>query len=253
MSLIQDALKRQQAEGGQTPAAPKPPIPGLAMKAKPPPPAAGPAPDAAAPSQPAVPPPLPQQTQPPAPPETTQEAPPPEAEPEVSPAERKALSTLAIVILVIDVLLMSGISLVYFAFTKMKRTATEKSLALLTPALTQMVSVATQAVPAATAAKPPAATTQQVAIVAATNVPAVSNASPTIAPPPSSKPVIEWPSLKLTAIAGKGLKGAARINGQVIMVGETVEGVTLVEINEQNVVLRFKGETDTLRIGATTR
>ena len=263
MSLIQEALKRQQEESTKTPAVTKPPIPGLAMKAKPPGAAETP-PDTDRPASPAipptVPPPLPAQTQPPALPKNTPlETPPPEEE--VPPAERKALSMLAIIIIVIVVLLMAGISMVYFALMKMKREAPAKAMAVLKPAITQMVAVATQVVHTTSSSNAPAAAlpagqhdaTQKVATVTATNVPAVSNTTPAIAQPPPVKPPVEWPPLKLTAILGKGMKGAARINGQVVLVGETVEGVTLVQVNEQNVLLEFEGEKVSLRIGASTR
>lgn len=269
MSLIQEALKRQQEEEDtKAAAAPISPIPNMVVKPKLEMTALRPAPTVPPTllASPSIPPPLPVQSPLPAltvqsplpgtlPKTQLTETPLSEAAQDVAPAQRKALSTLAVIIVVIILLLAAGISMIYFALMKMKHGTEKKTVEVLKPAITQIVAVATQTVPKTVSsvaqttnqsvAKP--SVTQQVAVVVATNAP------PVIVRPPPPKPAIEWPSLKLTAIAGKGVKGAARINGQVVMVGESVEDVTLIEINEQNVVLVFKGETNTLRIGTTTR
>ena len=74
----------------------------------------------------------------------------------------------------------------------------------------------------------------------------------TAASTPVSVPVV-WPSLKLTAIfskVGSGQAGA-RLNNRLILLGDQIEGVTLVEIRQNSVVLKFGAETRFLKMGAT--
>lgn len=61
-----------------------------------------------------------------------------------------------------------------------------------------------------------------------------------------------WPELKLSGVLrGSGHKeSSAFINGKMYSVGQTVEGVEIVEIQPQGVVLKYSGETRFLRVGA---
>ncbi len=66
------------------------------------------------------------------------------------------------------------------------------------------------------------------------------------------KPVV-WPRLKLSAIfsnAGSGQSGA-RLNNRLILLGDQIEGVTLVEIRRDSVVLKCGKETRSLKMGMT--
>ncbi|MFN2352592.1 MAG: hypothetical protein ABR497_11675 [Kiritimatiellia bacterium] len=45
-------------------------------------------------------------------------------------------------------------------------------------------------------------------------------------------------------------EGAARINDKMVFVGNQIEGVTLVRIYEEGVLLRYGEETKFLRVGA---
>lgn len=79
------------------------------------------------------------------------------------------------------------------------------------------------------------------------------------ASPPAGKPSVEkappapvqWPSLKLTAILASpnSGEGTARINNQMMFVGGQISGVTLVEIRSEGVLLKYGKETRFLKMG----
>ena len=69
---------------------------------------------------------------------------------------------------------------------------------------------------------------------------------------PSPEPVV-WPQLKLSAIfsnVGSGQAGA-RLNNRLIFLGDQIEGVTLVEIHQDSVVLKCGAEVRFLKMGMT--
>jgi len=69
---------------------------------------------------------------------------------------------------------------------------------------------------------------------------------------PSPVPVV-WPQLKLSAIfsnVGSGQAGA-RLNNRLIFLGDQIEGVTLVEIHQDSVVLKCGAEVRFLKMGMT--
>jgi len=73
------------------------------------------------------------------------------------------------------------------------------------------------------------------------------------APPPVSQSV-RWPVLKLTGIlrgAGEA-ESTAFINGKMISAGQTIAGVTIVEIQADGVILKYGNEKRFLRVGATS-
>lgn len=63
--------------------------------------------------------------------------------------------------------------------------------------------------------------------------------------------VIEWPPLSLTALMGKGTKGSARINGELLGVGDEIEGVVFKAVGNNGVYLEYKGKTRFLKRGQT--
>lgn len=70
-------------------------------------------------------------------------------------------------------------------------------------------------------------------------------------PAPTAPAPVTWPTLKLTGILS-GLsqgEGAARINNQMVFVGGQIEGVTLVEIRSDSVMLKYGSETKFLKMG----
>jgi len=61
----------------------------------------------------------------------------------------------------------------------------------------------------------------------------------------------KWPALKLAGILNSSATGesAAYINGRTVKSGQTVEGVTIVDIQPDRVTLKLGSETKTLRVG----
>lgn len=313
MSLIQEALKRQKEEAEQAQLAIKVKTGAPSLPPRTAPPLSAPLQVAAIPPKatpaPSAPPPLPliPQSAPPPMPQpaeaAAEEAPLAETEPR---EQKKALSKLAIVLVLILLLIVGGIVLAYLGWTKMRASIANKAQTALLPAVTQALAtavqtaattqqaVATQQVPTPVApgtqtpavappaapatpqtavapvAPPQAVATQAAAVVkvpapAATTqtVAAVQNPPPpaaasnaavapvSVTPLPGVKAPVTWPPMKLTAIIGKGKKGTARLNGQLLVVGEELDGVTLVELSEHGVVLEYKGEHQNLKLGGT--
>lgn len=73
------------------------------------------------------------------------------------------------------------------------------------------------------------------------------------APAPAPQPEVAWPALTVEGTVGTGANGAAMINGQVIQVGERVQGVAVQSVGRSGVVLEYKGQTRTVRAGGSTR
>lgn len=64
---------------------------------------------------------------------------------------------------------------------------------------------------------------------------------------------VVWPRLKLSAVflnVGAGQSGA-RLNNKLILLGDQIDGVTLVEIRPDSVVLKYGQQTRALKMGAT--
>jgi len=69
----------------------------------------------------------------------------------------------------------------------------------------------------------------------------------------SSPMPMVWPRLKLSAVfsnVGSGQAGA-RLNNRLILLGDQIEGVTLVEIRRDSVLLKYGKETRSLKMGMT--
>ena len=82
--------------------------------------------------------------------------------------------------------------------------------------------------------------------------PAVSQGE-RVSPGGTTMPEIEpaqWPYLQIRGVVGKGLRGAATINGKVISVGESIENVEVVAIGDYGVKLEFKNETRFAKAGS---
>jgi hypothetical protein len=69
---------------------------------------------------------------------------------------------------------------------------------------------------------------------------------------PSPVPKPKWPSLSLSGFIGRGSTGMAILNGQMTAVGESVSGVEVLSIERHAIKLRFMGETRVLNQGQTT-
>jgi hypothetical protein len=71
----------------------------------------------------------------------------------------------------------------------------------------------------------------------------------TVTPLPSKK-ITVWPEMTITGIIGADLaNGAALINGQLISVGESYQGVKILSISRNSIKAVYDGETRTLKVG----
>lgn len=64
-----------------------------------------------------------------------------------------------------------------------------------------------------------------------------------LADPPPAVEEVEWPDLRVSAIAASGGRRLAWINGQLLSEGRTIAGVRIVEIREREVLFSLQGET----------
>lgn len=71
--------------------------------------------------------------------------------------------------------------------------------------------------------------------------------------PPSAKlgSAVAWPAVKVSGIMGKNTKRTAMVNGEMVGVGEAIAGVTVVDISNDAVTLKFQGKTATLKAGGS--
>ncbi len=74
-----------------------------------------------------------------------------------------------------------------------------------------------------------------------------SIADPVYAPPAPAK-VAGWPPLRLSAVLSTEDEWSCLINGEVLLAGESIAGVRIVEIKEFSVVVEHDGEQRTLFI-----
>jgi hypothetical protein len=61
---------------------------------------------------------------------------------------------------------------------------------------------------------------------------------------------VQWPYLLIGGVVGKGLRGAATINGKIVSVGESIDGVEVVAIGDYGVKLECKHETRFAKVGS---
>lgn len=266
MSLIEEALKKQQEEFGTSSKGPTPPAekptPTL-KKAEPPPPD----------PEPPLPPPLP---------------PSPD-----KPASSKTLLPIIILVSVCVILLAVTFWLISTGFLKMFMSPKNS------PAPQSVVTTLTQP---PKSAEPPAEPLQRQPPPLPPTVPhpqAVEVTPPAIAPPPTSpspssavitaplpvhptqsvvalppaakktvvivdeeaqptdrsssvkiKKITVWPEMIITGVIGAdGANGAALINGQLISVGESYQGIRIISISRNSIRASFEGEIRTFKVG----
>lgn len=56
------------------------------------------------------------------------------------------------------------------------------------------------------------------------------------------EPPIEFPSLQVSAVVVNGAQSSATVNGRVVWLGEDIQGVRLVDVTEERVVVELKGQ-----------
>lgn len=103
-------------------------------------------------------------------------------------------------------------------------------------------------VPSATASREPESPLPPLSDTSGTeNIPETESPSMEKTPPVP----LQWPVLKLTGMLSSPTpgEGAARINNQMIFVGGEIEGAILVEIRSDGVLLRYGDETRFLKMG----
>jgi hypothetical protein len=66
-------------------------------------------------------------------------------------------------------------------------------------------------------------------------------------PAPEIKPPAAWPELTLTGIA-RGDKSLAILNGKMLSAGRKLGDVTIIEVNDRNIVVEYSGERRILYI-----
>ena len=275
MSLIEEALRRQQEEAGK-PAAPPASAAKLTVQA---PPAGPPAP---------VPPPLP---------ETVPDAP-------AGPSRQRPV--WLIVVLLLGLVVSAGAAVAVFAYRYWQDTQVRLTQSVLESVVSRLPlrgrvnpfrghtasGIATGAVAIGTGGAPSAGTGTAVAAVSSTGIldaavlltpepvavvhtaavasvvvaaatqappPAVVSPAavvfpPAVAPPRSVRVPVVWPSLHLSGVleARGANRGAAIINNRIIGEQETIEGVTVVRVRKGGVALEYKGDQRFLKIHGTT-
>jgi hypothetical protein len=58
---------------------------------------------------------------------------------------------------------------------------------------------------------------------------------------------VPWPALTVTGVIGRGVKGSAIINGKIVDVGQRIDDVRVVRIGMQTVELEYRGQKRTVR------
>jgi len=256
MSLIQEALRRQQDEmddnaGTPSQGAPKTPPPSpqeapkIARKVS-----IGSAPadlDTSAPPPVQQPPEVEDDELPPPPPDEAMEdtggaaAAPPSA-------DSKAGMKVAMLIVGALVCLGLGVWAVTFAIKSFKK-----------PAVTE---TAGPADPQPIAATPPENPTVPVAEPVQPPDPPVADPVPAdpvvVTAPPDPEPVVVekepviWPALMVSGLVGKGKQGSVMFDAGIIHVGETIEGIRVLGISHSGAELEYMGEKKTVKVGSST-
>jgi len=253
MSLIQDALKRQQQENAQQGAADtKPPVQQpqngqLSMRK----------PGTAQPSAPEN----------PAPSPTGQAIGEPieQAEPE------KKKQYLKVVILVVILLVAAGALLRPYLTSKKQKTAPANATNEQSNVQQATTSAPAPAVISNELVKPPSSGTVapepakgvQTQATVKVEAPVIKPPEPVnpatppapVVAPPTIEPPVVWPNLVVSGIfEGKGsIRSSAIINKQMVSVGETIEGVKLIAVRDMGVELEYKGKRQYVKNRSSTQ
>lgn len=261
MSLIQEALKRQQEEMQNSVGTPPPiqepvqakgPHQKIVRRNAPAAATPPPAPQSAPPVQ--MPPPIqeplamaaattqepPAEEPPPIPPEAIQ--PPP-----VTVSPKKPLLIIAASIIIVFGILGAG---GWFAFQWLveKTEITPSSTPTVEQPAPTPEPVAVPVVAMPITSDPPSNTTPETH--PQVNMPLATPEVVAPPPPPVKQPVV-WPVLSCTGVAGRGKKGSAFLNGQIVSVNETIEDVKVISIGERSVTLEYRGERKVLKVDGT--
>ena len=139
-----------------------------------------------------------------------------------------------------------------FAFKQWKtvqppdQASTPEPIPAVVAAAPQEPPVAPEPTPAVTPAAPRETASAQPAAK-----PAAVAAQPAAVVPKPEPAAVDWPSLSVSAIVGRGTTGAAIINGKVIGVMETIDGAEVIGVGQQGVKLGYEGEVRFLKVGSS--
>ena len=252
MSLIQEALRRQQEESGDIPAEGTPPPvqqPGgpPAAPPTPPPGEAGPPP---LPPTAAAPPPPPPPPAPTAQPDLpTVSAPEGLAEAPQAGAGARPLPTLAGIAALVIILVGGGVWMLVYAFQQWQGDGTQTGTEETPPDTDNPPAVVepdtgTDVDGGGTYVEPDTGNGSG----QTTSIDPDGNDG--VPPDPlNAEPLpVEWPLLQLTGVVGRGPNGSVIINNEILGVGQTIEGAKIVAIGQQGAWLVYEGEKRFLSI-----
>jgi hypothetical protein len=72
--------------------------------------------------------------------------------------------------------------------------------------------------------------------------------APALAPTPNAKPTSKWPDLRFSGSAAGGNQILAIINGRMLSVGDRIQGVEILQIGKNEVLVELNGEKRILRV-----
>jgi len=101
----------------------------------------------------------------------------------------------------------------------------------------------------ATPAETTASTTEETAIATAQPAKASTSTAEIAISPTVATPQQVWPNLTISGVVGNDQKGAVFINGKVVGVNESVQGVRVISIRTQGAMLEYNGETRLVKVG----
>jgi len=209
---------------------------------------------------------------------------PPVKPPETEKKEpSRALPKVAVVLVVLLIVLLAGLFLVYSAFRQLGQIGKETAEASPQEAPAALVQETAQAGPAAPPAvepeqaqRPQAAAVTQQPEPQPSQVPVAPPAPDTAGPsaPPAPEPVaaaaepeaekgggkatqpqprlepVVWPKVAVTGIVQNPRYASAQINGKVLGLGESADGITLVSVENQGAWLEFQGDRKFYKVRA---
>jgi hypothetical protein len=99
---------------------------------------------------------------------------------------------------------------------------------------------------------PPDVMTPVAAVPAVKPAPVEAPVEAEPAPVKPAEPVV-WPNITVSGVAGRGRTASAILGTEIVGVGEAVRGIKVTGITEDGVVLEYKGEVQTVKVGNSTR
>ncbi|MBT7700716.1 MAG: hypothetical protein HN700_10515, partial [Verrucomicrobia bacterium] len=192
---------------------------------------------------------------------------PAEADADDAPAptkEKGALPTLLGILLVILLLVGGAVWMIMFAVQQWKQPDAPPSpsevaarVEAATPASTSAEApITSPGAPPLTVAKPPHSAVPPIPIAdpgaSSTPPPVASVGADPAQPVAVAVEPVEWPTVTLQGVIGRGKNGSAILNNKVLAVDETIEGVRVISVGKQGVELEFKGRRRFIKVGIST-